>query len=123
MTIYSTAIFFIKSYGIGRNDIISERQLRHELGFNPRVHLPDLIFTKDGKKYCVEVELSMKAKSRLDKNIKDNYLKYDVQDWVIPQSKVKIMEYVERAKSKYPNIEVIPLEVVQEYVRNFKQKL
>jgi hypothetical protein len=122
ITVVDTAIYFINAYGIKREDIITERELRQELGFNPRIHLPDFTYIKDNKKYCVEVELSVKAKARLETNIKSNYLKYDVQQWVISESKPKIKETLEQVQNRYTNIEILSLEVIQNHAKTQKSK-
>jgi len=117
IAVIDTAIYLTKTFSINLDMIKTEKELRHEMGFNPRVHVPDFIYIKDGKQYCIEVELSVKAKDRLDKNIKDNYLKYDEQIWIIPNDKTKIKENVKEAMKKYSNIKIIEMEVINDYVK------
>lgn len=114
--VIDTAMYLIHN-GIDSNSITTERQLKNKDGFGNPKHQPDFIYNHDDKTYCVEVELSIKKKDTLDKNIKDNYLKYDFQKWIIPNDRVKISEYVLEASNKYPNIEMIPLDTVKEYVK------
>jgi len=82
-------------------------------GFSVRKHRPDFIYTSDGKKICVEVELSLKAKDRLEKIIKDNFREYDVQVWVVPDLKSKISKILEKNKSMYTNIKILELDEVK----------
>lgn len=116
IAVIDTAIFLI-SKGISLKDITTERELKHINGFGNPKHDPDFVYVKDKKTYCVEVELSTKKQVTIEKNIKDNYIKYDTQQWFIPKGKIKIMEYVKNASAKYSNVEIIQLEEVQNYVK------
>ena len=69
-----------------------------------------LVFKKDDETYAIEVELNVKAKNRILKNIEDNYLNYDYQIWVVPLSQVKIKHILAESLNKYDNIEVVTLE-------------
>ena len=117
IAVVDTVIYMIHKYKIPPELILSEKQLRHEHGFAKRKHMPDFTFTRKEKTYCVEVELSMKAKDRLQKIIKDNYLAYDYQRWVVPQSKIIIRRVLETNSKAYTNIGVIDMEVVNEYIQ------
>lgn len=117
ISVIETAIYIIHVEKIGLSDIKTEKELRHEQGFSSRGHEPDLVYTKDGEKVCVEVELSLKAKDRLKKNINSNFLAYDIQKWVVPKEKTKIRDILSEAYNKYPNIEVIDLESITEFVK------
>jgi hypothetical protein len=121
IAVIDTAIYFFKNLNVDTSKIETEKELRHKMGFNPRSHVPDFIFTKNSKKCCVEIEMSLKAKSRFEKNIKDNYLKYDVQYWIVPDNKAAIKEYLSQVKNRYNNIEILSLEVVQEYAKNYSK--
>ncbi|MCX8074888.1 MAG: hypothetical protein N2749_04800 [Clostridia bacterium] len=122
IAVIDTVIYFIKNMAVDILKIESEKELRHKMGFNPRTHVPDFVYTQDLKKYCVEIETSMKAKVRFEKNIKDNYLKYETQYWIVPDNKVAIKQFLSQAKLKYNNIEILSLEVIQEYAQKFKDK-
>ena len=111
-------IYFIYKHKIELNNIQSEKQLHQLDGFSNRNHRPDFTFKKEDKIFCVEVELTLKAKGRFEKNIKDNFLNYDYQTWVVPNSKVKIRQILDNQSSKYPNIEIIELEEVSSYVKS-----
>ena len=106
ITTLDIAISFMKSLGLAPGDIKTEKQLHQEAGFGTRTHHPDFIFTKGKKTYCVEVELSLKSKARLEKNIKSNFLKYDVQIWVTDENGGKLVRILERFKTAYPNIQI-----------------
>lgn len=116
ISVIDTAIYFIHK-NVTLDSITTERELKHLDGFGRPRHRPDFIYTKGSKTYCVEVELSVKKQTTLAKNTKDNYLEYDSQKWVVPSGKVKIMEYLKELKKQYDNIEIIPLEMVTEYVK------
>ena len=85
-----------------------------------RNHRPDFIFAKDSKTYCVEVELSLKSKDRLERNIKENFLAYDVQIWVVGEGVPKVNKILEDNKIQYPNIEIVDMEGVKKYVSELK---
>ena len=53
---------------ISFQDIRTEKQLHSVDGFSNRKHRPDFTYSKDGKTFCVEVELSLKNKKRLEQN-------------------------------------------------------
>ena len=80
----------IDKYNFQLDNMTTERELHINDGFGVRKHHPDLVFKKDDETYAIEVELNIKAKNRILKNIEDNYLNYDYQIWVVPLSQVKI---------------------------------
>ena len=106
ITVLDVAICFIKSLGLRPEDIKTEKQLHQEDGFGERAHHPDFVFVKDNKNFCVEVELSLKSKTRLEKNIKSNFFKYDVQIWVTDENSNKLVHILKDYKIPYPNIEI-----------------
>lgn len=120
IAVLDTAIYLMKTKNIERNDIISEKQIRNSLGFVQRQHLPDFVYNINDDKYCVEIELSQKSKTRLEKNIEQNYINYDYQAWIVPETKVKIIEILSDNSNKYSNIEIIKLEVINEFIKNCK---
>ena len=106
VTVLDVAICFMKFFGLNSKDIKTEKQLHQMDGFGERTHHPDFIFTKDNTTYCVEVELSMKSKTRLEKNIQSNFLNYNVQIWVTDENAIKLTRLLEDFKIQYPNIEI-----------------
>ena len=106
ITVLDIAMCFMKFLGLSPEDIKTEKQLHQMDGFGKRTHHPDFIFTKDNKAYCVEVELSLKAKTRLEKNIKSNFLNYDVQVWVTDDNAIKLICILKDFKMQYPNMEI-----------------
>ena len=105
------------------SDIKTEKQLHQDDGFGIRTHQPDFTFTKDKRSYCVEVELSIKSKARLERNIKDNFLKYDTQIWIVdePESQngAKLKRILKSYKKLYPNMKVLNVSEVKNYVFGF----
>lgn len=113
--VLDTAIYIHKKYNIPYKDITTEIELHRQDGFGNRKHRPDFVCTIDGKKTCVEVELSLKARARFENNIKENFLKYDNQLWIVPDMNSKIARILEENKSKYTNIEILELMEVTEH--------
>ena len=119
VTVLDIAICFMKSLSLPPEIIKTEKQLHQADGFGVRAHHPDFVFTRNNKTYCVEVELSLKSKARLEKNTKSNFLKYDVQIWITGESTPKLSRLLEDFKIQYPNIEITNIKEVQNYVRKF----
>ena len=116
-----TAVYFILKDGLSLCDIITEKQLHQQDGFGNRQHKPDFVFVKDGKTVCVEIELTPKAKARMEKNLQDNFMTYDRQIWVVPQTQIKILRTLEEQSNNYPNIEVLDLGAVQSFLKSSKE--
>jgi len=106
--VLDTLIFFRAKYGFGLDDVESERELHIKDGFGTRKHHPDFVFTHQGKKYAVEVELTLKAKNNLEKNIRDNYLNYDKQIWVSGDN--KIFALLKKFSKEYGNMEMFRID-------------
>ena len=94
----------VDKYNFQLDNMTTERELHINDGFGVRKHHPDLVFKKDDETYAIEVELNVKAKNRILKNIEDNYLNYDYQIWVVPLSQVKIKHILTESLNKYDNI-------------------
>ena len=118
IAVLDTAIYFHKVHGIAYCNITTEIQLHRKDGFGIRKHRPDFIFKKDEKTTCVEVELALKAKDRFVKIMKDNFMQYDKQIWVVPDKESKIAKTLENNKKYYTNIEIIELNQIQELVKD-----
>jgi len=119
IAVLDTAIYFILKEKISLADIVTEKELHSRDGFSIRKHRPDFTFSANGETYCVEVELTAKAKNRLEKNIKDNFLEYDYQKWVVPNTQIKIVQILDKSKTPYPNIQIIDLQEVTTYVKQY----
>lgn len=115
-TVLDTAIYFMNKEGLTLQDITTEKQLHQLDGFGVRKHKPDFIFTKDELTYCVEVELTLKAKSRLLNIIKDNFMEYDVQIWIVPDSQKAILQVLKESKKLYDNIQARSLQKINDYI-------
>jgi len=113
IAVAETAIFFNKEYGIEFDEMTTEIELHREDGFGVRKHRPDFIFEKDGKTICVEIELNLKAKKRFEKNILDNFERYDKQIWIVPSLKSKIAKILQENSTIYPDIEMLELSNIQ----------
>lgn len=116
-TVLDTAIYFMHKENLSLQDITTEKQLHQLDGFGIRKHRPDFIFTKDELTYCVEVELTLKAKNRLLNIIKDNFMEYDVQIWVVPDSQKAILQVLKESKKLYDNIQARSLNKIKDYIQ------
>lgn len=114
IAVLDTAIYFHREKGIDFSDMTTEKQLHSMDGFGVRKHRPDFIFDREGKTYCVEVELSLKAKSRMETIIQQNFMDYDVQIWVVPDKQCKIYQILKDNQTQFTNhIYVLELEEVK----------
>jgi len=116
IAVLDTAIYFHKVHEIAYCNITTEVGLHRKDGFGIRKHRPDFIFKNEGKTTCVEVELALKAKDRFVNIMKDNFMQYDKQIWVVPDKESKIAKTLENNKKYYTNIEIIELNQIQELV-------
>lgn len=116
LAVVNTAIYFHEKLNIPYENILSEKELHRIDGFSNRKHRPDLVFT-DGKQKntCAEIELSLKAKERLKKNIKDNFMNYDLQIWVVPSLQHKIAAILQEEKAAYTDIEILELKEIEQH--------
>ena len=110
IAVVDTYLYFKEKLGIISSDVKSEKELRSEQGFTTRGHVPDFVINHQGKKYAVEVELTLKSKERFHKNVKDNYINYDRQIWIVEKEELRIIKLLEYFQSSYNNIEIIFLE-------------
>jgi len=107
-------IYFKASYGFSLSDMESERELHIKDGFGTRKHHPDFIFMYQDMKHAVEIELTLKAKMNLEKNIRDNYLNYDKQIWITGDN--MILGLLQYFAEEYANMEIIPIEKLEERI-------
>ena len=112
-----SVVYFIKKYNVSLDNILSEKQLHSSQGFGNRKHVVDFVFVLSDKSFGVEIELTLKAKKRLISNIEDNFTRYDYQVWIVPTSEHQIKQILDDTKAIYPNIKVLNLEEVQDYVK------
>lgn len=119
-TVLDTAIYFMYKENLSLNDITTEKQLHQLDGFGIRKHRPDFIFTKDELTYCVEVELTKKATERLTNIIKDNFMEYDTQIWVVPDYQTAILNVLNNSQRYYTNIEIHSLQKINDYMKQLK---
>lgn len=118
IAVLDTVIYYMDSQGIKTDEIITEKELHSIDGFGNRTHHPDFVF-KDIQ-VCVEVELTLKAKNRLLKNIENNFMHYSSQRWIVPSAEHRIRSILYNSMNKYTGIEILELEEVQNYVRRIK---
>ena len=117
IAVIDTAIYLTNYEGVEKSSITTEREMKHKAGFGNPKHFPDFIYyTKENKTFCVEVELSAKKPTTLERNIKNNYKVYDVQRWFIPSDRQKVVDNVKSIGEKY-GVKIEPLEKVVEYVK------
>ncbi|MDR2558255.1 MAG: replication-relaxation family protein [Oscillospiraceae bacterium] len=119
IAVVDTVIYFHFDYGVKLDKIITEKELHKQDGFGTRKHQPDFvrIFDVGDTKHCIEVELTAKSKERMLKIMQDNFENYYIQFWVVPRSQSKIRTILEENANTYPNIEVIALETIADFVK------
>ena len=100
ITVLDTAIYLHKGIGILFEDITTEKELHSQDGFGIRKHRPDFIYGKDNETIFEEI-------------IKTNFMKYDRQIWIVPDSKCKIANILKANKAKYPNIEIKEIKEIE----------
>ncbi len=118
IAVVDTYLYFKDKYKLKSKDVISEKEFRHEQGFVTRGHAPDFLFKHRGKLNCVEVEFSEKAKDRLEKNVKDNYVKYNSQYFILGSNSHRVKKWLEDFAKKYPNITIVKWEVICDYTKD-----
>lgn len=114
--VIDTVIYFLEKYNLSLNDLTSEKELYSVNGFGNRKHFPDFIFTFDNKTKAVEIEIALKNKDVLNKNIKENYMNYDSQIWITSNNKV--FRLLQNFQCSYPNMLIMDMEEILKYVRN-----
>lgn len=105
LAVIDTYLYLKEKYHLNYDDFKSERQLRLE--YTKSKHYPDIVFTIDDKMYCVEIEFTLKNATLLERNIKENYVNYDNQIWVIKKEHTRLHKLFEKFEMEYPNIEII----------------
>jgi len=113
--VLDAVIFYVLEYGISLLDIESEKELHIKGGFGARKHHPDFTVNMSGKKIAVEVELNPKTQTRMEQNVRDNYMNYDRQVWITNDNKV--LSRLRGFANAYSGIEVMRLEKVLANVR------
>ena len=116
IAVLDTAIYFNKIHGVSFDVMKTDIELHRLDGFGIRKHRPDFIYSQNGKTTCVEVELSLKSKVRFENIIKDNFLEYDRQIWVVPKLENKITKVLNDNRTAYPNIEILEYAVVRDSI-------
>lgn len=117
ISVLDTAIYFMLKYGVKQENLLTEKELHRIDGFCTRKHQPDFIIQNQDKKTCIEIELTLKAKNRLEKTIQENFLNYDDQKWIVPNTQIRMKNILQENSFVYP-LEIIDLEEVVNYVRN-----
>jgi hypothetical protein len=117
--VLDTVIYFVKKANVKLENIISEKDMHSSDGFGSRRHYPDFLIEANGKRYAVEIEIALKSKDRLEKNIGTNYIDYDGQYWILGDNP-KLNALIKEFQSSYSNLRVIKLEEVINYVNELK---
>lgn len=110
LAVIDTYLFLKDKYHLNYNDFKSERQLRIE--YAKAKHYPDIVFSLKDNLYCVEIEFSLKNATLLERNIKENYLNYEKQLWIIKKEHTRLFKLLDKFKTEYPNIEIILCEEI-----------
>jgi hypothetical protein len=94
---------------VAYKDVLSPRDINAADGFGGSRHTPDFVLPAGRERIAFEVELTLKTKDRLFKNIQANFNNYDLQVWLISQHNRKLIDYLAEASIMYP-LEVYYLE-------------
>lgn len=113
IAVVDTYLYFKERFGLKSSDVESEKEQRSKQGFITRGHVPDFIINYQDKKYAVEVELSLKSKDRFHNNVKNNYINFDKQIWIVEKEAKRIIKMLKDFQKSYDNIEILHLEVVR----------
>lgn len=116
VAVLDTACFLIKKAIATSSQITTDKELHSIDGFGMRSHKPDFIFTANGKLTAVEVEMTRKNQDRFSKNVKENYLTYDSQVWVVPKRETAIIKLLSNWKLQYSNITILEYEVIKDSI-------
>lgn len=121
IAVVDTVIYFIKGFGIKLEDIITEKELHSADGFGVRKHKPDFVFFDNSrnKRACVEVEFTAKSKKRFLENVRYNFMNYDEQIWIVPQSEKRIISLLK--ETGMANQHIVFWETIEKYVRGTKE--
>jgi hypothetical protein len=109
MIVLDVVILILNKYQITTDVITTEKELHRKDGFGNRKHQPDFTFLYQEKTYAVEIELTVKDKNTLEKNIKQNYMEYDFQLWYIEKQNNKLIRNLGDCTRKYDNIHIFYL--------------
>jgi hypothetical protein len=113
MAVVDVFLYLKKKLLLPAEAFTSEKEIRHEQGFTTRSHAPDFLYEQARQVFCVEVELSQKAKERLENNVADNYIKYAGQKWFVPKTNKRVIAWLKEFSGTYPNIEIIDMGVIE----------
>ena len=109
--VLDTAVWFYqKALKQSAGYIITERELHSDHGFGVPKHYPDFVIVENDRKLAIEIEIHLKERRRFDSLIKDNYMNYDGQIWVVPKRERKISEILNANSSSYSGIQIYELE-------------
>lgn len=115
MNVIDTAIYFMKTKNISSDKFTTSKQLHSLDGFGVRKHKPNFTFQDNDKINCVELEMSLKSKIRIENTLKDN-LQYNIQFWIVPNALPRLYKILNSFKDTYSNIEIVSLEEIKSFL-------
>ena len=113
--VLDAVIYYVQNFGLSLADIESEKELHIKDGFGARKHQADFAIKINGERIAVEVELNPKTKTRMEQNIRDNYMNYDGQVWITQDNRVLGM--LNAFSEAYSGISILPLEKVLSHAK------
>ena len=117
--VLDAVIYICKKFNLAVSSIISEKDMHCSDGFGNRRHYPDFIVYTPKQMIAVEIEIALKSKDRLTKNVESNYMNFDSQWWILGDNP-KLNTLLKELQSSYSNIRVQRLEDVINYVTNIR---
>ena len=110
IAVLDCVVYLVQKKQLTLEEIKTEREMFSADGFGAIKHRPDFIHVEDGTTNAYEVELTLKSIDRFHANIKENYLNYHNQIWIVPQREKKIHQLLSDWQDSYSNLEIIFLE-------------
>ena len=117
--VLDSVIYFIHTAGVTLDAVISEKEMHCSDGFGNRRHYPDFLINARNGRIAFEVEIALKSKERLEKNIRTNYMDYDFQYWVLGDNP-KLNGLIKGFQGEYSNLNAIKLGEVINYINELK---
>jgi hypothetical protein len=112
IAVLDTVVYLVQGNYIKLDEIQTEREMFSADGFGKVKHRPDFIHIKNDIIDAYEIELTLKAKDRFHKNVRENYKNYHRQVWIVPEKETEIFRLLSYWQTSYNNIDIVCYEVI-----------